>query len=100
VANACDDRLATIALFFLLAALLVPAVLNPLNRAIGAAIYNFGSDGYFGPLQYYLIYKDLAKQFEHDGVILFFCRQMISRTMTTHCGRIFIRLGIGLTLRN
>tara|TARA_B100000575_G_scaffold173536_1_gene139043 strand:- start:375 stop:1511 length:1137 start_codon:yes stop_codon:yes gene_type:complete len=35
-------------------------------------IYNFGSAGSFGPLQYYLIYENLAKQFEHDGIILTF----------------------------
>ena len=43
-----------------------------LEKLAGVDIYNFGSDGYFGPIQYYLVYKDLAKQFEHDGVILFF----------------------------
>jgi len=43
-----------------------------LEKLAGVDIYNFGSDGYFGPVQYYLIYKDLAKQFEHDGVILLF----------------------------
>jgi hypothetical protein len=43
-----------------------------LEKLMGVDIYNFGSDGYFGPVQYYLIYKDLAKQFEHNGVILFF----------------------------
>jgi hypothetical protein len=47
-------------------------VQTQLEKLINLEIYNFGSDGYFGPLQYYLIYKDLAKQFEHDGVILFF----------------------------
>jgi hypothetical protein len=46
-------------------------VQTQLEKLINLEIYNFGSDGYFGPLQYYLIYKDLAKQFEHDGVILF-----------------------------
>jgi hypothetical protein len=43
-----------------------------LEKLLDVDIYNFGSDGYFGPLQYYLIYKDLAKQFDHDGMILFF----------------------------
>lgn len=43
-----------------------------LEKLAGVDIYNFGSAGYFGPIQYYLIYKDLAKQFEHDGVVLFF----------------------------
>src|ERR1700746_133608 len=47
-------------------------VQTQLEKLINLEIYNFGADGYFGPLQYYLIYKDLAKQFEHDGVILFF----------------------------
>src|SRR5690348_17331619 len=43
-----------------------------LETLAGADIYNFDSDGYFDPVQYYLVYKELAKQFEHDGVILFF----------------------------
>jgi hypothetical protein len=43
-----------------------------LEKLTGVDIYNFGSDGFFGPVQYYLVYKDLAKQFEHEGVILFF----------------------------
>jgi hypothetical protein len=43
-----------------------------LERLLGIDVYNFGSAGYFGPVQYYLIYKDLASQYQHDGVILFF----------------------------
>jgi SGNH hydrolase-like domain, acetyltransferase AlgX len=43
-----------------------------LEKRLDIGIYNFGSAGYFGPVQYYLIYKNLASQFEHDGVILFF----------------------------
>lgn len=43
-----------------------------IEKLLGIEIYNFGSAAYFGPVQYYLIYKDLAKQFQHDGVILFF----------------------------
>ena len=35
-------------------------------------IYNFGSSGALGPLQYYLIYENLAKQYEHDSVIISF----------------------------
>jgi len=31
---------------------------------------NFGTAGYFGPTQYYLLYKTLAKQFDHDAVII------------------------------
>jgi hypothetical protein len=42
-----------------------------LEKLLGIDVYNFGSI-YFGPVQYYLIYKDLASQFQHDGVILFF----------------------------
>lgn len=33
--------------------------------------YNFGSAGDFGPLQYYLIYKNLAKKFEYDELFIF-----------------------------
>jgi hypothetical protein len=43
-----------------------------LERLTGAEVYNFGSDGYFGPVQYYLVYKNLARQYQHDAVILFF----------------------------
>ena len=42
-----------------------------LEKLLGIDVYDFGST-YFGPVQYYLIYKDLASQFQHDGVILFF----------------------------
>ena len=75
-------------------------VQTQLEKLINVDIYNFGSDGYFGPVQYYLVYKHLAKQFEHDGVILFFCLQMISQTMTMNCGRIFIHFGIDPTIRS
>jgi hypothetical protein len=43
-----------------------------LERLLGIDVYNFGSAGYFGPVQYYLIYKELASQYQHDGIILFF----------------------------
>ena len=43
-----------------------------LEKLLGVDVYNFGSAGYFGPVQYYLIYKDLASQYQHDGVVLFF----------------------------
>ena len=43
-----------------------------LEKRLDIDVYNFGSDGYFGPAQYYLMYKNLASQFQHDGVILFF----------------------------
>lgn len=38
-------------------------------------ILNFGSGGDFGPLQYYLVYKNLAKNFDHQGVIIFYFPQ-------------------------
>ena len=43
-----------------------------LEKLLGIDVYNFGSAGYFGPVQYYLIYKDLASRYQHDGVFLFF----------------------------
>jgi hypothetical protein len=43
-----------------------------LEALLGIDVYNFGSAGYFGPVQYYLIYRDLASQYQHDGIILFF----------------------------
>lgn len=43
-----------------------------LEKLLDINIYNFGSDGYFGPVQYYLMYKNLAREFQHDGIILFF----------------------------
>ena len=35
-------------------------------------IYNFGTSGAFGPLQYYLLYENLANNYEHDGLIISF----------------------------
>jgi hypothetical protein len=43
-----------------------------IEKLLGIDVYNFGSAGYFGPVQYFLIYKDLANRYEHDGVLLFF----------------------------
>lgn len=43
-----------------------------LETSLGIDVYNFGVAGYVGPVQYYLIYKDFAEQFQHDGVIVFF----------------------------
>jgi len=31
---------------------------------------NFGTSGYFGPTEYYLLYKKLAKKFSHDEVLV------------------------------
>jgi hypothetical protein len=43
-----------------------------LEKSLGIDVYNFGVAGYVGPVQYYLIYKNLASKFDHDGIILFF----------------------------
>jgi hypothetical protein len=43
-----------------------------LEKSLGAEILNFGASGDFGPLQYYLVYRELAKDFEHNRLILFF----------------------------
>lgn len=45
---------------------------NLLQRQLGVEIYNFGSGGDFGPLQYWLIYDRLARKYQHDGVMIFF----------------------------
>jgi len=42
-----------------------------LEQKIGKNILNFGIAGSFGPLQEYLIYKNLARQFEHESVLVF-----------------------------
>ena len=41
----------------------------------GSQVLNFGTAGSFGPLQYWLIYENLAKKFVHDGLIIFFLPQ-------------------------
>jgi len=38
----------------------------------GVDVLNFGSAGETGPVHYYLLYQRLARQFEHDTVILYF----------------------------
>jgi hypothetical protein len=43
-----------------------------LEKSLGIDVYNFGVGGWVGPVQYYLIYKNLASKFDHDGIILFF----------------------------
>jgi lysophospholipase L1-like esterase len=43
---------------------------NLLEKAWGKEALNFGTSGYFGPTQYYLLYKTLAKHFTHDEVIV------------------------------
>ena len=42
-----------------------------LEKNLDIEFYNFGSAGDFGPVQYYLIYKHLAKKFEHDELFIF-----------------------------
>ncbi len=41
-----------------------------LEKSLNSEIYNFGSSGALGPLQYYLIYENLAKKYEHDSIII------------------------------
>jgi len=43
-----------------------------LEKKLEIEIYNFGSSGSMGPLQYYLIYKNLAKKYEHDSIMISF----------------------------
>jgi hypothetical protein len=38
-------------------------------------LLNFASGGDFGPLQYYLIYQNMAKNYKHDGIILVYFPQ-------------------------
>jgi hypothetical protein len=45
---------------------------NILEGSLGLEFANFASSGDFGPLQYLLVYKFLAKQFQHNGVIIGF----------------------------
>ncbi|MCE9624860.1 MAG: hypothetical protein K8R69_05325 [Deltaproteobacteria bacterium] len=41
-----------------------------LEKGRGIEHLNFGTAGSFGPAQYYLLYKTLAKKFSHDEVII------------------------------
>lgn len=41
-----------------------------LEKESGLEHLNFGTAGSFGPTQYYLLYKTLAKKFEHDAVMV------------------------------
>ncbi len=43
-----------------------------LKAAYGKQGLNFGSAGNFGPLQEYILYRDLVKKIPHDEVVLFF----------------------------
>ena len=46
--------------------------INILEKSLKNNILNFSTSGNFGPVQYFLIYDNLAKQFEHDKVVVFF----------------------------
>ena len=43
---------------------------NVLERETGIEHMNFGTGGGFGPLQYQLLYRHLASDFSHEGVIV------------------------------
>jgi hypothetical protein len=43
---------------------------NLLEKETGLEHLNFGTSGSFGPTQYYLLYKSLAKGFSHDAVMV------------------------------
>lgn len=47
-------------------------VSNLLERHLGREVLNFGSGGYFGPLQYQILYDRLARRFDHELVIIGF----------------------------
>ena len=47
-------------------------VQHRLQKMTGKRVFNFGSAGDLGPLQYWLIYEELAKKYTHDGLIIFF----------------------------
>lgn len=42
-----------------------------LEQNLGINVLNFGTAGNFGPLQQYIIYRDLAQDFEHETVLIF-----------------------------
>jgi len=43
-----------------------------LERLTGKQVLNFGMSGDFGPLQYLILYKNLASKFEHNGLMVGF----------------------------
>ena len=45
---------------------------NILEKETGVEYLNFGSSGSFGPLQEWLLYRNLASRFEHTDIFLFF----------------------------
>lgn len=45
---------------------------NQVERATGHQVLNFATSGNFGPLQYLILYQQLASKFEHEGLIVGF----------------------------
>lgn len=43
---------------------------NILEEKTGNEYLNFGTSGNFGPLQYYLLYKELASKFSHNNILI------------------------------
>ncbi|MGE0744585.1 MAG: SGNH/GDSL hydrolase family protein [Rhodospirillales bacterium] len=43
-----------------------------IEREAGVEVYNLGASGDLGPVQYDLLYRHFAPQFDHDGVIVLF----------------------------
>jgi len=43
-----------------------------IEKNTNTKLLNFGSGGAVGPLQYWLIYENLAKSYPHEGLIIFF----------------------------
>ncbi len=42
-----------------------------IEKKTGHQVLNFGAAGGVGPLQYWLLYENLAKRYPHDGLIIF-----------------------------
>jgi hypothetical protein len=45
---------------------------NVMEPLLKREVLNFGSDNFLGPLQYEILYRDLASQFEHDLLVIGF----------------------------
>lgn len=45
---------------------------NIIEEKTGINILNFGASGDFGPIQYELIYSNLASKYNHEGLIIYF----------------------------
>jgi hypothetical protein len=67
---------------------------NILEESLGWEFANFATIGDFGPLQYFLLYNDVGKRFEHQGVIVGFLpfndfTDMVETPQTTVRSNIF-----------